>query len=76
MQATNRYHRRRSAALPDAMECRAADRALLDRLAKALAAADPPPPDLVANARRLLAWRTVDAELAELLCAGPPPAGG
>jgi hypothetical protein len=51
--------------------------ALLDRLARAVAAADPPPRALEASARELLAWRTVDAELSALLgdgCAHTPTA--
>jgi hypothetical protein len=49
------------------MDRQIADNALLDRLARALAAADRPPPEQAVQARGLLAWRTVDAELAELL---------
>jgi hypothetical protein len=41
--------------------------ALLERLSRALDAADPPPPELEATARGLLAWRTVDVELDALL---------
>ena len=37
-----------------------------DRLLAALAAADPPPADIVESARGIYSWRTIDAELAEL----------
>jgi hypothetical protein len=47
------------------------DEELLDRLARALEAGDPPPASLAASARELLAWRTVDLELAALLGEGP-----
>jgi hypothetical protein len=53
------------------------DEALVECLARALGAVDPPPPPLDAIARGLLAWRTVDAELAALLdegCAHTPTA--
>jgi len=46
---------------------RSGDHALEDRLGKALAAADPAPPALAQTAYELFTWRTVDAELAELL---------
>jgi hypothetical protein len=52
------------------------DAALVYRLGSILAAVDPAPPNLEQNARRLLSWRSVDAELADL-CAGhaaPPTA--
>jgi hypothetical protein len=55
------------------------DAALVDRLGRVLAAVDPAPPSVEQNARRLLSWRSVDVELAEVLCAGraaPPPATG
>jgi hypothetical protein len=48
----------------------ASNEALLDRLGRTLAALDPAPACLETSARQLLAWRTVDAELAELLRAG------
>ena len=50
---------------------RADDAALLCRLGRVLAAVDPAPPSLEQNARRLLSWRSVDAELAEVLGTGP-----
>ncbi|MGH3342612.1 MAG: hypothetical protein ACRDPK_06945 [Carbonactinosporaceae bacterium] len=43
------------------------DLALLAQLGAALAEADPVPPDVIESARASLAWRTVDAELAELV---------
>ncbi|TDE00107.1 carboxypeptidase regulatory-like domain-containing protein [Jiangella asiatica] len=43
------------------------DEQLLDRLREVLEATDPPPPALVDAAKASLAWRTVDAELAELV---------
>lgn len=43
---------------------------LLDHLRRTFAAADPIPPTLESSARELLSWRTVDADLAELLRAG------
>ena len=46
------------------------DAALIRRLARTLAVADPSPPHVEAMARELLTWRTVDAELAELLRTG------
>jgi hypothetical protein len=45
----------------------AEDQALLDELRATLAAADPVPEVLVHAARQSLTWRTVDAELAELV---------
>jgi hypothetical protein len=54
---------------------RADDRALLERLACTLDAADPLPRCLQAAACELLSWRTVDAELAALLATGLTPAG-
>ena len=42
------------------------DEAEAERLLSALAAADPPPDDIVTSAKGLFAWRTIDAELAEL----------
>lgn len=47
-----------------------AEDALLDRLGTTLGVADPAPPGLQQIARELLAWRTVDAELADLLRTG------
>ena len=44
-----------------------ADDALVDRLGRTLGIADPPPPGLQKAARELLTWRTVDAELGDLL---------
>ena len=41
-------------------------------LGRALAVCDPAPADLQAIASELFAWRTVDAELAELLGAPAP----
>lgn len=52
------------------------DAMLLYRLASILAAVDPAPPNLERDARRLLSWRSVDGELADL-CGGlaaPPTA--
>ncbi len=40
---------------------------LLDDLARVVQARDPVPPDAVAMAQELFTWRTVDAELAELV---------
>jgi hypothetical protein len=48
------------------------DDALAGCIGRALALADPAPPDLVQTARQLFTWRTVDAELSELLRAPPP----
>lgn len=42
---------------------RSDDAALMKRLARELAAADPPPPELEALAGELLTWQTIDAEL-------------
>jgi hypothetical protein len=50
--------------------CGPDDEALLSRLAAALAATDAAPRGLELAARQLLAWRTVDADLDELLRAG------
>ena len=47
-----------------------ADDALVDRLGSTLGIADPAPPGLQQTARELCTWRTVDAELADLLRAG------
>lgn len=44
-----------------------ADDALVDRLGRTLGIADPAPPGLQQTARELLTWRTVDAELSDLL---------
>jgi hypothetical protein len=44
--------------------------ALVDRLGRTLAIADPAPPELQQTARQLLAWRTIDADLADLLRGG------
>jgi hypothetical protein len=43
---------------------------LAARLGRTLAIVDPAPPGLQEAAYQLLTWRTVDAELAELLDAG------
>lgn len=43
------------------------DEALTDRLRAALAAADPVPPTILAAANAAFTWRTIDAELAELV---------
>lgn len=43
------------------------DDALQDRLGKALGIVDPAPPGLNQTACELLAWRTIDADLADLL---------
>ncbi|MGH3329375.1 MAG: hypothetical protein ACRDPT_16560 [Streptomycetales bacterium] len=43
------------------------DLTLLAELGAALAEADPVPPEVMEGARASLAWRTVDAELAELV---------
>jgi hypothetical protein len=43
------------------------DGALLERLARVLAALEPDRPESQDAACKLLTWRTVDAELAELL---------
>lgn len=48
----------------------ARDAALVDHLRRTLATADPIPEALERDARDLLAWRTVDADLARLLRAG------
>lgn len=48
----------------------ARDAALVDHLRRTLATGDPIPASLVRDARDLLAWRTVDADLARLLRAG------
>jgi hypothetical protein len=52
------------------------DETLVGRLGRTLALTDPAPPDLQRTACELLVWRTVDAELADLLRAGlaHPPA--
>lgn len=47
---------------------------LAARLGRTLAVVDPVPPGLQEAAYQLLAWRTVDADLAELLAAGLTPA--
>lgn len=52
--------------------CEEAD-ALLERLTRVLAALEPPRPELRDVACELLTWRTVDAELTELL--GTPHVG-
>jgi hypothetical protein len=55
--------------------CRPDDEALLTRLATALAETDAAPPYLEPAARELLSWRTVDADLDEVLrngCAHAP----
>jgi hypothetical protein len=54
---------------------RSDDAALLDRLARARAAVDPPPPELERLAGELLTWRTIDAELDELSRTGAVQAG-
>jgi hypothetical protein len=46
------------------------DDALVDRLGRTLGIADPAPPGLQQTACELLAWRTIDADLADLLRAG------
>ena len=46
------------------------DEVLAARLGRTLAVADPAPPALREAAYQLLTWRTVDAELADLLDAG------
>jgi hypothetical protein len=43
---------------------------LAARLGRTLASVDPAPPGLQEAAYQLLTWRTVDAELADLLDAG------
>lgn len=43
------------------------DEALLERLTRVLAAFEPAPPEVQEAACELLTWRTVDAELTELL---------
>jgi hypothetical protein len=43
------------------------DEALLERVARVLAALEPDPPESQDAACKLLTWRTVDAELTELL---------
>jgi hypothetical protein len=43
------------------------DDALLERLTRVLAALEPAPPQVLVAAYGLLTWRTVDAELNELL---------
>ena len=48
--------------------------AMLDRLRVIVTAADPVPVDLRRIAGQLLIWRTVDADLAELLGDGVAPA--
>jgi hypothetical protein len=50
---------------------RSDDAALMGRVTMVLTGLDPAPPSLEGNARRLLSWRTVDAELAELVRDGP-----
>jgi hypothetical protein len=58
----------------DVVQARAAaDDALLEELGKMLRRADPLPPRLMAASRNLLAWRTLDAELDDLLRRGAPP---
>ena len=47
------------------------DRDLMRRLRHAAALADPAPPDADPVARRLLTWRTIDADLAALLGCDP-----
>ena len=49
---------------------RADDDALTDCLGRTLGIVDPAPPDLRQTAYQLLRWRTVDADLADLLDAG------
>jgi hypothetical protein len=56
----------------------AADNELLAELRAIAAAVDPVPPDAIAAARSAIAWRTMDAELAELASdssVGPQLAG-
>ena len=48
------------------------DDALAGCIGRALAVADPAPPDLQQTAQQLFTWRTVDAELSELLRAPAP----
>lgn len=55
---------------PGRTATQADDDMLLGRLARTLGRVDPVPAPLVAGAAGLLTWRTVDAELAELLGAG------
>jgi len=52
---------------PDADGPDAGDDALLAELRRMAAALDPPPPEMVVAARAGFAWRTLDAELAELV---------
>ena len=42
------------------------DTALLQELRRAVTAADPVPPEVIAAAKASFTWRTIDAELAEL----------
>jgi len=51
----------------DANARRGDDDVMLQRLRKLLTDVDPAPPGLQEAADQLLTWRTVDAELAELL---------
>lgn len=56
----------------------AGDERLLEELRQLSAVLDPVPPEALAAARSAIAWRTMDAELAELtadLSAGAAPAG-
>jgi hypothetical protein len=58
----------------DATECPGSgldDDALVRRLGRTLAVIDPAPGGLCETACELLAWRTFDAELSELLHAAP-----
>lgn len=50
---------------------RSDDAALMGRVTRVLAGLDPAPSSLEGHARHLLSWRTVDAELAELVRDGP-----
>jgi hypothetical protein len=43
---------------------------LMDRLGSTFAIMDPAPPGLLETACQVFAWRTIDADLAELLRAG------
>jgi hypothetical protein len=51
------------------------DDELLSRLARAVAIHDPVPPELVTFAREAFSWRTVDAELVELVADSREAAG-
>ncbi|MBB3674404.1 hypothetical protein [Modestobacter versicolor] len=51
------------------------DDELVRRLARAVAVHDPVPPELLAFAREAFTWRTVDAELAELVADSRETAG-